>query len=248
MSTCTEGAASSEISSAQTTVPSLSSTASVCPLGQTMSCAQLGMGVNAFSSCACAPSQEPTIVTSTPPETTAPISITPTSCPPGQILTCGKVGMGEHAFSSCACVQPPESTSVTSTTPVHSLPVIFTTIRSCLSYEITFCMPTSLGEHQYTSCGCVATTATSTCHPGATISCVSKEGYNFCICVHATAPPPAPTLLSSLEPGTIGMPDSVTTCVQVLNPDVPTTYTLCPRDSSRVHIAETSTVQGDGEY
>lgn len=164
VSTCTQEAASSEISSAQTTTPSVSSTAPGCPPGQTMSCGQFGMGARAFSSCTCVQVRESTSATSTASETTQPISVTPSSCPPHHILTCGQVGMGEHAFSSCACVQPRESTSVISTTPGTPPPIITTASTP----ETT-------------------TTATSTCPLGRTRSCMSKEGYADCICVNGKA-------------------------------------------------------------
>lgn len=83
VSTCSQAAAPSDISTNQSPQPTTSSTQSAtpslsnpqgtsCPPDQVMSCAQVGMGDHAFSSCACFAAQESTSEMSTTQPPTAP--------------------------------------------------------------------------------------------------------------------------------------------------------------------------------
>ena len=201
VSTCSLGAGPSETGSAHTTLTtsSVPSTTSACPSGQFMSCAQVGMGAHAFSSCACVVTRESTSVTSTTEATmqattqattpatteatTPSVSSTTSPCPPDQVLTCGQIERGPHTYSSCACVMTRESTSIISTTAAATSSLSITT-PPCLPNQIMTCGQVGLGEHALSSCACVMTqpstiTATETtwttvlaCPSGYTSTCI----------------------------------------------------------------------------
>lgn len=229
MSTCSQGAAPSETSSADTTLttPSVSSTTFACPPDQVMSCAQVGMGAHAFSSCACVVMRESTSVINTTQTTmqattqdttqatmeatTPSVSSTTSPCPSDQVLTCGQIERGPHTYSSCACVMTRESTSVMSTTEATKSSVS-TARSSCPPNHVVTCGQVGMGEYAFSSCACVATQTTWTtttvfaCPSGHTSTCIKRglslHAYPSCACVLATEPPspPAPPVPSLSPP------------------------------------------------
>lgn len=72
VSTCSQAAAPSGTSTTQLLTPSVTISTSACPLHQTLSYGQVGMGDHAFSSCSCVVIQEPTSEISTTQPTTPP--------------------------------------------------------------------------------------------------------------------------------------------------------------------------------
>lgn len=218
----TASAAPSEISTTQSTTPSVTTSSLACPPDRTLSCGQVGMGDHAFPSCACVVTQKPTSEISTIQPTTPPGPTTTSPCLPDQIMTCAQVGMGEHAFSSCGCVVTQESVnSATETTWV--------TVVGCPSGHTSTCVQNGLGPHAYSSCACVVATGSLSAPAPPALSLVPP------------VPSPSPLLPQSPESGTISEPAFVTTCMDIR--DIYASYTLCPRDQSWVKVAAFSTVE-----
>lgn len=226
LSTCSQAATPSEISTTQSVSQSVTASAIACPPNQILSCGQVGMGDHAFSSCACVGTQEPSSEISTTQPTTQPTTppgpTTHSPCLPDQIMSCAQVGMGEHAFSSCGCVVTRESVnSATETTWV--------TVVGCPSGHTSTCVQNGLGSHAYSSCACVEATGSLSAAAPPALSPVPP------------VPSPSPLLPQSPESGTISEPAFVTTCMDLR--DIYASYTLCPRDQSWVKVAEFSTVE-----
>lgn len=163
------------------------------------------------------------------PQPTTPSLSNPqgTSCPPDQVMSCGQVGMGDHAFASCACFATQESTSEMSTTQPPTSPGPgpgpgATSTSHCLPDQIMTCSKFGMGEHGFSSCGCVVTRQTMNtvaettwvtvvgCPSGHTSTCVQngfgQHAYSSCACVVATGPlspqppPPPPPSLAPAVP------------------------------------------------
>lgn len=226
VSTCSQAAAPSDTSTTQLMTPSVTISTSACPLHQTLSCGQVGMGDHAFSSCSCVVVQEPTSEISTTQPTTPPGLTTTSPCLPDQIMTCAQVGIGEHAFSSCGCVVTRQSLNAATETT-------WVTVAGCPLGHTSTCVQNGLGPHAYSSCACVAATGSPSPPPPPAPS------------LGPQMPSPSPLLPQSPESGTISGPAFVTTCMDIR--DIYASYTLCPRDQSWVKVAEFSTVQGHEE-